>query len=114
MMKTHAEATTWFGLGLFGPSKADEAAAARDEGVACLEDEISSLNQKVADAEKAMETMRDARTVSGIKSRAAQVARAVDDLYAVGGLSVDQRRANVAALVERVMRDQSDGSSDSA
>ena len=101
-------------MGMFGPSKADEAAAARDEGVACLEDEISGLTEKVRAAEKAMETMRDARTVSGIKSRAAQVAKAVDDLYAVGGLNVAQRLANVAALVERVMRDQSDGSPDSA
>lgn len=61
----------------------------------------SNLRQNLATARRKIELMTIARTAVGMGQMAGEAARQIEDLFAVGGMSRDQRLLNVTNAIRR-------------
>jgi len=61
----------------------------------------SNLRQNLATAQRKIELMTIARTPEGMLKMADEAARQIEDLFAVGGMSRDQRLLNITHAIRR-------------
>ena len=69
----------------------------------------SNLQQAFATIQGKVERMKIARTPEGMLKMADEAARQIEDVYARGGLSRDQRLLNITTLIRRKIAIACDG-----